>query len=332
MITISYKENFFSFDFASLDYTNPVKNQHAYMLEGIDKDWINVGNVRTANYTDIEPGEYIFRVKGSNNDGVWNEEGTSVKLTITPPWWQTWWFKSCGLGLILFTVGFGYKKRINKLENEKLVQVEFSRKLLKSQEEERKRLANELHDSVAHDILILKNSAVIAMSKTNEEETKAALNEISEQSSSTLNDVRNISYNLHPQQLEALGLTKAIKSIVDKASKSTDVKFIYEGDIIDRIFTEENEVYIYRIVQEAVNNIIKHSLATEAIIKISRMDEFVYLNISDNGRGFSKQSVAAKNSLGLSGIAERVRLLHGSFEIETKMNGGTVLETNIPVK
>jgi len=331
MITISYKENFFSFDFASLDYTSPEKNQHAYILEGIDKDWNNVGNVRTANYTDIEPGEYTFKVKGSNNDGVWNEEGTSINIIITPPWWQTWWFKSCGAVLILMTFGFGFKSRLNKLKKEKQAQEDYSRKLLASQEEERKRIANELHDSIAHDILILKNNAEIAMKNTKEEETKSALNEISEQSLLTLNDVRTISYNLHPQQIESLGLTKAIKSMIDKVSKSTKVNFIADLDNIDKIFPEVNEVYIYRIIQEAINNIIKHSDSSEAIIKISANNGSVSILISDNGKGFDLSKHLTKNSLGLSGISERVKMLGGTISINSGKAEGTLLKISIPV-
>jgi PAS domain S-box-containing protein len=90
-IKLSYKANFFGFEFAALDYTNPKKNQYAYKLEGFDKDWIYSGSRRYATYTNLDGGTYTFRVKGSNNDGVWNEEGTSIKLIITPPPWKTWW-------------------------------------------------------------------------------------------------------------------------------------------------------------------------------------------------------------------------------------------------
>ncbi|MEO6694400.1 MAG: triple tyrosine motif-containing protein, partial [Ignavibacteria bacterium] len=333
VITISYKENFFSFDFASLDYTNSVKNQHAYMLEGVDQNWINVGNVRTANYTDIEPGEYIFRVKGSNNDGLWNEEGTSVKLTITPPWWQTWWFKSCGAILIFMTAGYGYKKRVSKLKKEKSAQEEFSKKLLNSQEEERKKIASVLHDSIAHDVLITKNSSEIGLRSAGEnEEVKEILNKISEQSSSTLNELRRIQFNLHPYEVEKLGLTKAIKSIVDRSSKSTEIEFIIEEDFIDKIFSEENEIHLYRIIQEAVNNIIKHSSATDSSIKILRTDENLFITISDNGKGFVKSNALRKNSMGLSGISERVRLLGGTLEINSEGSGGTTLRIILPYK
>lgn len=90
-IILSYANDIIQFEFAALDYSAPGKNQYAYKLENFNKDWIYSGTVRTATFTNLSPGEYIFRVKGSNNDGVWNEAGTSIKLIITPPWWNTWW-------------------------------------------------------------------------------------------------------------------------------------------------------------------------------------------------------------------------------------------------
>jgi len=101
-IALKFNENDFSFDFVSLDYINPKKNQFAYMLEGYDEDWIYVGNERTAHYTNMSPGNYTFRVKGSNNDGYWNEDGASITLTIFPPIWKTWW--AYALYVIVFLV------------------------------------------------------------------------------------------------------------------------------------------------------------------------------------------------------------------------------------
>ncbi len=90
-LTLRYNQNYLSFEFAALDYTKPDQNQYAYMLEGLDKDWIYSGNRRFTNYTKVPPGNYIFRAKGSNSDGYWNEAGTSISITILPPPWLTWW-------------------------------------------------------------------------------------------------------------------------------------------------------------------------------------------------------------------------------------------------
>ncbi|MFC2146623.1 two-component regulator propeller domain-containing protein, partial [Acidobacteriota bacterium] len=100
-IRLSSKDEPISFRFAALDYLNPQQNQYAYMLEDFDKDWVNCGSNRTVNYTHIDPGHYVFRVKGSNSDHVWNETGISVKLVVVPIIWETTWFK-----LLIVLIGF----------------------------------------------------------------------------------------------------------------------------------------------------------------------------------------------------------------------------------
>lgn len=91
-VTLSYRQNYFSFEFAALSYRNPEKNRYAHKLEGFDQDWIYSGSTRRyASYTNLDPGHYIFRVKGANDDGVWNENGARLAVTITPPWWRTGW-------------------------------------------------------------------------------------------------------------------------------------------------------------------------------------------------------------------------------------------------
>ena len=93
-ITLSRLQSVFTIEFAALDFTAPAKNRYAYKLEGFDRDWTYVGSTRSATYTSLEPGQYVFRVKASNNDGVWNEQGASIEIVITPPLWATWWFRA----------------------------------------------------------------------------------------------------------------------------------------------------------------------------------------------------------------------------------------------
>ncbi len=90
-IVLKHNQNYFSFEFSSLSYYNPSKNQYMYKLEGVDIDWVYSGSRRYVGYTNIEPGTYVFKVKGTNNDGVWNEQGASMTIIINPPWWSTWW-------------------------------------------------------------------------------------------------------------------------------------------------------------------------------------------------------------------------------------------------
>ncbi|MCK5280961.1 MAG: sigma 54-interacting transcriptional regulator, partial [Cyclobacteriaceae bacterium] len=116
-IDLSYKDYVFSFEFSALDYAASEKNEYAYKMEGLDDDWIYTDSKRRfATYTTLSPGEYLFRVKGTNSDGIWNEEGASIRIILTPPFWQTWWFRTIIIFSILLTAFSFYKRRINKIE------------------------------------------------------------------------------------------------------------------------------------------------------------------------------------------------------------------------
>jgi signal transduction histidine kinase/CheY-like chemotaxis protein/ligand-binding sensor domain-containing protein/HPt (histidine-containing phosphotransfer) domain-containing protein len=117
-MTLSHKQSVITFYFAALDFTDPTKNQYAYRMENFDKNWTYCGNKKEATYTNLNPGKYLFHVKGSNNDGVWNETGTTLELTITPPWWKTGLART-GFGLIaFFIILFIYRYRMDKLRAE----------------------------------------------------------------------------------------------------------------------------------------------------------------------------------------------------------------------
>ncbi|TLN26657.1 GAF domain-containing protein, partial [bacterium] len=115
-IDLDYTDNFISFDFAALDYYAPLRNQYTYMLEGFDRQWIAAGTRRYASYTNLKGGDYIFRVRGSNSDGIWNVEGFTVNIHITPPFWETWWFY--GMVLVLLAGGAfgGYRMRVQDIK------------------------------------------------------------------------------------------------------------------------------------------------------------------------------------------------------------------------
>jgi serine phosphatase RsbU (regulator of sigma subunit)/streptogramin lyase len=121
-ITLSYKHSVFSFEFAAMNYTIKEKNKYAYMMEGFDADWNYVGTERKATYTNLDAGNYVFRVKASNNDGVWNEEGVAVKIKITPPPWKTWWAYSLYAIAIIGTI-LGYL-RYKAIEHQKKIERE----------------------------------------------------------------------------------------------------------------------------------------------------------------------------------------------------------------
>ena len=130
-IVLPHDRNFFAFEFAALDFTTPGKNKYAYKMEKLDKEWLEIDSrKRFASYTDVEPGNYVFRVKGSNSDGVWNEDGVSLRIIIKPPFWETWWFRVLLAMLIVFLLFTGYRYRTRRLRD-KLAEQERVQEILR---------------------------------------------------------------------------------------------------------------------------------------------------------------------------------------------------------
>lgn len=334
-LLLSYKESVFSFEFASLDYNVPAKNQYAYLMEGFDKDWVYSGNRRFVTYTNLNPGEYKFRVKGSNNDGIWNDEGTSIGITITPPFWKTIWFKGLSALAVAGAAGGIYRNKLNQIRKEKAAQEEFTKTLLETQESERKRISASLHDSIGHELLITKNKLLLTLKYPDDKDAMLQdVNDVSEILSSTINEVREIAYNLHPYQLERLGLSKAIQSIIDRATKSTNIQFISNIDIIDKILNPDAEISLYRVIQECVTNIIKHSEADEVLVNLNKSPNNISIIISDNGKGFNMNKVNSskdKHGFGLKGMKERLKFFNGKLEIESIPGKGTHIKMLVPI-
>ncbi|MBL8006141.1 MAG: sensor histidine kinase, partial [Ignavibacteria bacterium] len=262
-------------------------------------------------------------------------EGASVKIKIQPPYWKSWWFKGLGIISLMAATGITYRQRLEKVEKERKAQEEFSRKLIELQEDERKRIASALHDTIAQDVTISKNKALMALRhKDDTKRMESALEEISEMASSTIKDVRNITYNLRPHQLDRIGFTKTINSIVNDVSKSTNIKFEFSSDNADDLLSKENEINLFRVIQETINNIMNHSKAKAAKLNISVLENHMLITISDNGTGFnvnSRKIFDAKRGFGLPGIAERIKLMHGELNIESEISKGTTIRIKIPI-
>ncbi len=115
-IVLDWQHNYFEFEYTALNFTRPEKNQYKYMLEGLDQEWFNAGARRFGRYSGLRGGDYTLRIIGSNNDGVWNEQGVSLKVKVIPPWWETWWFYALvitsGLGIGLFI----YQSKSNQIK------------------------------------------------------------------------------------------------------------------------------------------------------------------------------------------------------------------------
>ncbi|MGB5530286.1 MAG: triple tyrosine motif-containing protein, partial [Ignavibacteriaceae bacterium] len=325
-VILTYSQNVFSFEFAALDYNSPQSIQYAYIMEGFDKEWIYSGSGRLATYTNLDPGEYLFKVKATNADGIWNENAKSVSIIIKPPFWMTWWFRGILIFAFLSLGPIIYYRRVSQLKKEKTVQVEFSKQLIQSQEDERKRIASELHDSLGQDLLVIKNLALLNKNKDDQFE------EISKTASLALDEVRRISYNLHPYQLDRLGLSKAISSMFGNIEGASKTKFDLQVDNIDNLLSKDKEINIFRIVQECVNNILKHSGASIATVTVQHIGNQIRIEIADNGKGFDYESAKEQSKgLGLKNLINRVSHLDGEIDYSSTSEFATLIKIQIPV-
>ncbi|HRH46477.1 MAG TPA: ATP-binding protein, partial [Pyrinomonadaceae bacterium] len=172
-------------------------------------------------------------------------------------------------------------------------------------------------------LVIIKNLALLYL-HTKDKRHESQIEGISNEASQALNEVKGISYNLRPYQLDRIGLTKAIEAIIRSAESASEINFSAKIDDIDGYFPKESEINFYRIVQESVNNILKHSNATKAKVEIKSEEQNLKVIIDDNGVGFSPETKS--NGFGLIGIKERVDLLNGNIEIITALNQGVIIK------
>ncbi len=207
------------------------------------------------------------------------------------------------------------------LKAKRKMQEEFSQELLLSQESERKRISKDLHDGIGQQLLLIKNKLISSGDRPTGDMVNDAIEE-----------VRTISRDLHPFQLQEMGITKALNYTVKQVDEHTSLFISSEIDDIDQLFNPDQEVNIYRIVQESLSNMVKHAKAQAGKVEVHKRPDQIAISIRDNGVGFDFQEKYHRvKSLGLKTLMERTRYVNGQLKIHSKENEGTHLEFLIPI-
>lgn len=222
------------------------------------------------------------------------------------------------------------QEREEAVEREQKARAAYTLQLIASQEAERERIAGELHDSLGQNLSVIKNQAQLLLRQNGLPPViRAQVEAISEMTSLVIADMRRISKDLHPYQLDHLGLTGALNALVESAGNASMIAFRKRFEPVDDVFLREAAASLYRIVQEGVNNILKYSGAKNARITLERDLQEALLVIEDDGRGFNPDE--ARQGMGLKNIAERARILGGRLKLDSSPGHGVRIELAIPI-
>jgi ligand-binding sensor domain-containing protein/two-component sensor histidine kinase len=321
-VKLDYDQNFFSFEFAALEYSAHNKNRYAYMLEGVDRDWVYSGKRRFASYTHIEPGKYTFKVKTANSDGVWGKETIFMQLIINPPFWQTWWFLSLTFVALIILGIFLYNYRVNRLlEIERL----------------KNRIASDLHDDIAANLSSIAMFSQIINDQTKEgnisEMSYQLMEKITSIAQESVTSVRDIIWALDPKEETVYDLLIKVRDTFITMCRAKDINFDFvmpdKEHLPDRNLTPEERKNLWLFIKEALNNSIKHSSSNELSLHCIYRHSRLNIVILDNGQGFDTSGVYKGKGLGT--MRKRAENLSGNLSVVSNKGSGTVITLHFKI-
>jgi two-component system sensor histidine kinase ChiS len=354
-IRLNYSQNEIEIDYAALNFINAQRNQYMYILEGFDEDWKSVGNQRYAKYTNLDPGDYIFKVKGSNNDGVWNDTGTMLKIHISPPWWKTWWFIVTEIIVLLAILYLAYRLRVRSIrhKNEELEKVVQKRT-------EELRLSNEQLETfiykASHDIKGPLRS-IIGL-------TTIGQKDVTDETSLVYFDhILRSTRKLDNLLADLIELTKVKESrivyekinfreLINEALAKFDHMEGFDKVHITVLVKESRDYYsdkklLYSIIQNLVENPIKYRDIEKdnsyLDITVTVTEQSTELKFSDNGIGipqeiqdrvfemfFKARERSKDTGLGLHIVKTTVEKLNGIITLESSPGAGSTFVVTFP--
>jgi ligand-binding sensor domain-containing protein/signal transduction histidine kinase len=313
--------------YTALNFPAPREVQFKYRLEGHETAWTEAGDTRVAYYNKMPPGNYRFHVIACNEDGVWNETGDALEVTVQPQFWQTWWFRTAAiLGLVGIVVAV-----VRYLSTQKL------RRQLQQQaslEKERSRIARDLHDQLGANLTqvgLLGEMAEADKNSPAEIETHAQ--QISQTARETTRSLDEIVWAVNPSNDTLEGLINYACKYAQEYLALAGLRYRADVPVQLPAITIPPEVRhnIFLAFKEAVNNVVKHAQASEVRVRLQLQPGSFTLSIEDNGRGLGgRDANAAPARNGLRNMRKRMKDIHGEFSISPGTGGGTIVCLTIP--
>ncbi len=325
-------DSFIGFTFSSLDFANPVKNKFAVRLAGFDSDWHYLGTRNRFFYSSLPPGDYRLQVMGTNSNGTWSTEFDELTLHVIPSFFQTWYFYLL-LFLLIAAVFYAVARiRIAGLNRHNLLLQQFSNYVQDVREEERRSIARDVHDELGQ-LLTTMKMHIFWLSQnpsTGREQRQAKYDSTLGIINATLDWSKDLATRLRPVVLDNLSLAEAVNWLIDETEKHSSLPITRSiEDTPD--MPVERATSIFRIVQETITNIIRHSGATAARVSLRCSSGFLFLSVEDNGRGIGRNQLSNPDSYGIIGMRERAKHLGGEITF-TSDALGTRIDAKIPIE
>jgi streptogramin lyase len=314
-VSIHPSENTFSIAFALLNYSLPEKNQYAFMLEGFDKNWTMTEN-RHATYTNLSPGNYTFKVKAANNDGVWNEQGITLPIKVIPAFYQTWWFflLIAALAVGIISIIFRYREQ-NRLRLEGI----------------RNRIATDLHDDMGSTLSSIRIFSDVVQKQIAPVQPEAVpiLQRISSSATTLSESMQDIIWTIQSRHDSLDDVVTRMREFGLKMAEARGVEF--KMQISDKFQTTRLDVEqrrnVYLIFKETINNAIKYAECTQISVVLEVSGRNLYLQITDNGKGFDLATIRQGN--GLQNLQKRAHEIGGKLSIQSAPGAGTSIELQV---
>ncbi|HET9834275.1 MAG TPA: ATP-binding protein, partial [Vicinamibacterales bacterium] len=292
----------------------------------------DAGTRRQAFYSDLSPGRYRFHVTASNDDGVWNEAGAALDFVVAAAFYQTRWFFALSVGVALVVVWAAHRIRVRVVESHGREIGALNQRLMNAQEQERMRIAGELHDGVMQQMLSVTMMVGTAKRRIDDPlKAKATLDQVQEKLIQVGTDIRQLSHGLHPPMLQEAGLPEAVRAYCQEFTVASGISVECDCDDSARDLSRGAALALFRILQEALGNAVKHGIAKEVTVSLRRTSAEVSLVVSDDGVGFDVTGLSA-GGLGLVMMRERAAQLDGTFHFASAPGRGTTIRVVIPFR
>ncbi len=326
-LVLPYARNTISFTLRALEYTLQEQNSFAYMLEGHDRDWVYTTGDK-ARYSNLPPGNYRFLLKVSNNENLWNEQPLALRITILPPYWQTWWFRLLVVLALALTAFFAARYYIRQRILVKTRELEKQHAL----NMERIRISKDVHDDIGSGLSKISLLSEIANKKIRENQPHGKdISNITAISKELVDNMRDLIWVLNPENTTLDNLVSRIREYCADYIDGVNIAAIFNfPELVPAInISREVQRNIFSTIKEAVNNCVKHSGATGIKVDVSIHNSTLSIAITDNGAGFAENELKGTGN-GLRNMKQRIASIGGQCTITSAIHEGTTVSIIIP--